>query len=138
MKPENYVLRIEEWNKKYEISDTAYIFDELSVEDLEELKKLDELGLVWTQHGTCENEQISFGMHELTGSGCGCWTTYAFHVGKHKGEEDFIDVEAYLPCSVCNPDGDGEGDPSCKGPEEVEGAETSDGCEEGFVQWYFT
>jgi len=138
MQAQEYLDIIARWKKTYQISEERdYVLDELSKEDMVELERLDKQGLVWTQHSTCENEQISFGMHTFGGSGCGCWQTYCFYVGQTKGEEQFIDVTAYEPCPVCNAGGEGDGDPDCEGPEVPEGAETSEGCEEGWVQWYF-
>jgi hypothetical protein len=54
---------IKDWQKRVQDQKRRhYVLDELTLEQIDELKKLDEQGLVWTQHGTCENEMVSFGM----------------------------------------------------------------------------
>jgi hypothetical protein len=139
-----YVQAIKDWKEKYKITGKFCVLDELTLEQIDELKKLDEQGLVWTQHGTCESEMVSFGMkifgdHALTGSkssGCGCYQTDSFYVAGEKGSDDYIAMGAYEPCPVCNEDGEGDGDENCSGPPSVEGAE-SDGCEDGWIQYYF-
>ncbi len=139
-----YVQIVKSWREEYKIKQDAYILDELTLEQIDELKRLDEKGLVWTQHGTCESEMVSFGMtifgdHALTGrksSGCGCYQTYCFYVGEEEGSDDYIHMGAYEPCPVCNEDSEGDGDENCSGPPSVEGAE-SGGCEDGWIQYYF-
>ena len=139
-----YVEAIKDWQKKYKIKEDIYVLDELTLEQIDELKKLDDQGLVWTQHGTCESEMVSFGMtifgdHALTGSkasGCGCYQTYCFYVGEEKGSDEYISMGAYEPCPVCNEDGEGDGVENCSGPEPVEGAEFFE-CQDGWIQWYF-
>ena len=139
-----YVQAIKDWQEKYKIKKEDYILEDLTLEQLDELKKLDEQGLVWTQHGTCENEMVSFGMtifgdHALTGqvaSGCGCYQTYCFYVGEEKGYDEYIAMGAYEPCPVCNEDGEGDGKENCPGPDPVEGAEFFE-CQDGWIQWHF-
>lgn len=131
----------------YEVDfDNPILHDELTQDQYEYLTRADEFGLVWTQHGTCEDEQISngfkiFGNCELTGSkssGCGCFQSYCYYVAKRSfdGEHESAYVGRYLPCSACNPDGEGEGDPECKGPEIPKGADMFE-CSEGWIQWHF-
>lgn len=134
--PQHYLDEIARWRKQYKIqTEKDYIADDLSDEERTELEKLDKEGRVWTEHSTCDREQITLGMHFYNNS-C-CWQSYSFYVSEKKGQEEYIDTTAYLPCSVCNPDGEGDGDPDCEGPEIPEGADTSDGCEDGWVNWYF-
>lgn len=141
---------LEELNELIEIYEidfnTPILHDELTQEQLDSLNDLNDKGLVWTQHGTCENEQISNGFHifgycQLTGnkpSGCGCYQSYCYYVAKkpYDGNYESAYVERYLPCTVCNLDGESEGDPNCKGPEKPKGAHF-DECETGYIQWYF-
>lgn len=139
-----YVQSVKSWKEEYRIKDVMYVLDDLTLEQIDELKKLDEQGLVWTQHGTCESEMVSFGMkifgyHALTGSqssGCGCFQTYCFYVGEEEGSDDYIDMGAYAPCPVCNEDGEGDGQVGCKGPEEIEGAYFEE-CQDGWIDWHF-
>lgn len=147
---EQYEL-YQNWLKDYEIDlDKTVIHDEMTTKDMAKLEMLDKKNLVWTQHGTCEDEVISggfkiFGECQLTGqesSGCGCYQSQVYYVAKvpHDGDDDhynYIPVSAYLPCPVCNPDGEGEGDPDCEGPEVPEGVDMADGCDEGFFQCYW-
>lgn len=139
-----------DWLKYYKIDlDKTIIHDEMTAKDKALLEALDEKNLVWTQHGTCEDEVISgsfkiFGDCQLTGqesSGCGCFQSQAYYIASvpHDGSEEYtyIPVSSYLPCSLCNADGEGEGDPDCEGPEIPEGVDCSDGCEDGFVQCYW-
>ena len=134
MQPQDYLDEIERWKKQYKVSNDVYVIDEMSSDELADLEKLDKEGRVWTEHSTCENDMITLGM--VFYDSC-CWSSYAFYVSEEKGSEEYVDTTKYLPCSVCNADGEDDDDPDCEGPEVPEGAETSDGCEEGWVQWYF-
>ena len=139
-----YVKAIKDWQEEYKIKEEIYVLDELTLEQIDDLQKLDDLGLVWTQHATCESEMVSFGMtifgdHDLTGSkasGCGCYQTYCFYVGEVKGKDDYISMGAFESCPVCNADGEGDGVESCPGPEPLDGA-YFDECEDGWIQWHF-
>jgi hypothetical protein len=88
--------------------------------------------LVWTDHGTCENNQISNGFRVYGGSGCGCWQTYGWYIATNPWvglDSEFIsiDTEGSSSCEVCNEDGEDEAiNPECK---ECEG--------EGYVHYYF-
>ena len=148
MTPEDYLAEIQDWTTEYGIDMSKYIsHDELTQSQLDTLRELDEKKLVWTEHGTCEDNAVSngftiFGDCSLTGqtsSGCGCFQSYGYYIATIPCESDFesIRVTAYLPCSVCNPDGEGEDFPEeCPGPDTPELADRSE-CEEGFINWYF-
>lgn len=87
---------------------------------------------VWTDHSTCDNEQLTSGFHVFNNS-C-CWNTHGWHITEVASTPDnYVTTSSYLPCPVCN----GEGEDGCPGPDAIDGAEISDGCEEGHVQWYF-
>jgi hypothetical protein len=139
-----YVKAIKDWQEEYKINEDVYVLEELTLEQIDELRELDKKGLVWTQHGTCESEMVSFGFnifgdHALTrskSSGCGCYQTYCFYVGEEAGSVDYISMGAYEPCPACNEDGEGDGVENCPGPDEVEGASFSD-CQDGWINWYF-
>ena len=150
MNASNYVEQINNWLTSYGIDFTKSIdHEEMSQEQYEQLQELDKSRLVWTEHSTCEQSQYTNGLHvfgdssllEQEASGCGCWQSQAYHIGNNpwQGSEDtsiFISTTAYLPCDVCNPLGDGDGEEGCEGPEIPEGADRSD-CEGGMVNWYF-
>jgi hypothetical protein len=143
--PEEYLLYIQEWIEEYGIDFDKYVsHDEMTQEQYDMLVELDKQGLVWTEHGTCEDNMYSFGFSvfgdcsllKQESSGCGCYQSYGYYIGTVEGSEEYITSTAYLPCSVCNPDGEGEGVEDCEGPEVPEGAGSS-GCDGGFINWYF-
>lgn len=147
MTPEDYLGDIAIWLDEYGIDfDKSIDHESMTQAQHDMLKKLDEQGLVWTEHSTCEDSMYSpgfkiFGDCKLLNqeaSGCGCWQSYAYHIGTEPCSEydDSIWCTAYLPCSVCNPDGEGEGEEDCEGPDVPEGAGGGE-CESGFVNWYF-
>ena len=146
MSVEEHYAEYKKWLEEYKIDlDKVILHEDLTAEDKLMLEKLDTKNLVWTQHGTCENEQVStgfsiFGDCQLTGqvsSGCGCFQSYCYYIAKvpHNSDE-YIDVAAYLPCPICNADGEGEGAEDCEGPEVPEGVDGGE-CEGGFIQWYW-
>ena len=135
------------WKQWYPIVKTI-IADEMTQAQRKELDKLDKKNLVWTQHGTCDNERITAEFIEFEGSGCGCYVSYAYHVSDkpHKGDDDFYDgvmVEVDVECPVCNKDGEWEGDNEgeCPGPDlsliDLHEIETT-GCEYGMIKFYLT
>ena len=145
--PEDLVVFRDEWIEEYGIDWMNPInHDELTQEQFDRLTELDKEKLVWTAHGTCEDDQASpgfkiFGDCSLTGaeaSGCGCWQSREYYIAKNPWQEEYesISLTAYLPCSVCNADGEGEGEEGCEGPEVPEGANRSE-CDFGHVNWYF-
>ena len=145
--PEELVAYRDEWIEEYGIDwKNPIANDEMTQAQYAMLTKLDEKKLVWTEHGTCEDNNASpgfkiFGDCKLTGqesSGCGCYQSYSYYIAKEPWEQDYeyIAMTAYLPCSVCNPDGEGEGVEGCEGPKIPEGVDRSD-CDMGFVNWYF-
>lgn len=146
---EELVAERDEWIEEYGIAwgseadkSKYFVYDEMSQSDRDMLKKLDEQGLVWTNHSTCEDEMFTAGYHEFTGSGCGCWQTYSYHVASkpHSGDDyEAVKATAYTPCPVCNEDGEGDGEEGCEGPELPEtkyGVDLGDGCEDGWIQVY--
>ena len=150
--PEDLVAFRDEWIEAYGVAwgrdagDDIISIDELTDENYARLKELDEKHLVWTNHSTCEDDYFTPGFHvfgdcqylEQESRGCGCWQTHAWYIAKEpwEDENERIDATAYLPCSVCNPDGEGEGVEGCEGPEIPEGADR-DECMDGHVHWYF-
>ncbi len=125
---EDYQDAWNDWYSGYEIGD----FIEYSDENWEKVQKMDP-HLIWTSHSTCEDEKVSAGIHLFQNS-C-CWDTYGWYVAKKPWEGDpdnhyeSYNATAYLPCHICNPEGEGdEGDfnPEC---EYCEG--------EGYVNHYF-
>ena len=99
MSPEEYLEEIETWTEEYGIDFTKSIgHEEMTQAQHEMLKKLDKEGLVWTEHSTCEDSMYSpgfkiFGDCKLLNqeaSGCGCWQSYAYHIGTEPcSEYDF-------------------------------------------------
>lgn len=137
----------DEWEEDYPIVKTI-IADEMTEAERSELQELDKQNLVWTQHGTCEREAITAEFIEFTGSGCGCYTSYAYHVSSksHEGESNqysglYTEVDVY--CPICNKDGDFENeDEDCPGPDlslisaiNFEKIDTQ-GCEDGVIRFY--
>lgn len=144
---EDLVAERDAWIEEYGIAwgtDTEgkiYIHDEMSQADHAKLKKLDKKKLVWTNHSTCEDEFFTPGYHIFAGS-C-CWFTHSFYVAERpwEDENERIYATAYMPCPVCNADGEGEGEEDCEGPAELPktkyGVELmDDGCEDGYIQVY--
>lgn len=134
------------WIEEYGIKWTDdWLLEELTMEKLEELKKLDEQKLVWTNHQTCEDDYWTPGLHifgdcqllDQKAGGCGCWQTYSFLVAEKPwvDEDERIAATASLPCPVCNADGEGEGDDECEGPEIPEGVDGGE-CNGGYVSWF--
>lgn len=145
--PVIYAAVYGEWIDEYEI-DTDNSIDNggMTQEQHDMLVELDKQKLVWTEHGTCEDNEITPGFKvfgdcsllKQTASGCGCWQSHYYYIGKKpwSDENERVKVDAYLPCSVCNPEGEDDGVEGCEGPEPVEGAGRSD-CDSGFINWYF-
>lgn len=142
----DYQEEFDDWFELYDIQlDRTIVADEATPEQMSMLEELDKKNLVWTEHGTCEDEMISPGLtilgdFALTGqkaTGCGCWQTYCFYVAAEPYDDSvredssqWIYASVHLPCSKCNPKGENEDeesyDPDC---EECEG--------EGFATHYF-
>jgi hypothetical protein len=132
----------DKWAKDYGIDfDKSVEYSEITESEYKMLEKLDNKGLVWTQHGTCEDEMLSpglsvfgdFPLHDQKASGCGCWQSFYFHIAKvaHEGDAtSWVNASAYLPCSKCNPDGENDDEDSYNSEcEECEG--------QGFGHHYF-
>lgn len=131
---QSYVNEYKEWQETYR----PIKFVEYSEENLKLMEGQDPL-YVWTDHDTCENSQMTSGLHFFGDPPSCCWTTHGWHIVEVANESDYdsVAISAYLPCPVCNEDGDGEGAEDCVGPEPIDGAEMSNGCEDGWIQWYF-
>lgn len=135
---QEYKEQYQEWVKEYGIDFTKSVeHDTMTQEQYDMLSKLNEDGLVWTEHGTCEDTFITEGFKifgscsllDQKASGCGCWQSYAYYIGNKVCSTDWIQITASLPCSICNPDGEDEEDsfdPDC---EECEG--------EGYAHHWF-
>lgn len=132
---------IEEFGIHWEGGQGVYYHEEISQSDHLKLEELGKKNLVWTHHGTCQNEMITSEYLVFEGTGCGCYQSRTYYVAEkpHDGNSDYsIEVTAFLPCTVCNPDGEGQGEEECEGPKLPEtsyGVDMSD-CEEGWVQFY--
>ena len=141
---EEVVAERDEWIEKYRIDwdgtknkGLKTVLDEMTQADHARIKKLAEEGLVWTNHATCDGEYFTAGYHIFEGSGCGCWITHSFVIAEVPEVDEYERVYStyYVNCPVCNKDGEGEGDPDCKGPELPEskyGVDSSD-CEDGYL-----
>ena len=88
------------WRETYKVGE----FLENSEENRSKLEKLD-TRYVWTDHGTCENTQVTCGYTIYAGM-C-CWVSNGWYVGEvpwepKNGDVENIyisyDVDAYLPC----------------------------------------
>jgi len=104
-----------EWYEDYQIGE----FIEYSDENWEKVRSMDPR-YVWTNHSTCEDEQVTNGAHVYTGS-C-CWETFGWYVagkpwsGDSETYFESYKASAYLACTICNPDGEGDEvdfDPEC-------------------------
>lgn len=126
---EDYQSFFEDWKSDFDIVE----FYEFSDDNKDIVEKIDP-HLVWTQHGTCEDNKITNGFKTYS-SGCGCWTTHGWWVGKESwlesfaGEETFIqiDASAMFNCLDCNPDGEYDYD-------KIEQCTTCEG--DGYTTWY--
>ena len=117
------------------------VLEDMTQADHARIKKLAEEGLVWTNHSTCDGDFFTAGYHIFEGTGCGCWVTYSFYIAEvpEFSEDERYHATAYIPCPICNADGEGEGEEGCEGPELPEteyGVDLADGCEEGQIQVY--
>ncbi len=124
---EDYQTMWNEWYEDYGIKE----FIEFSDENWEKVQKMDP-HLVWTNHSTCEDEQVSAGA-SLFKNSC-CWDTFGWYIASEAWEGDpdnhyeSINASAYLPCPKCNPDGEDDG---------VEGCDEPDCDGTGFINYYF-
>lgn len=131
-----YKQEYDGWLEEYQID----IFLEFNEENQKIVERMDPR-LVWTEHGTCETPQVTSGVH-IYNSGCGCWETFGWHIGKvqWEPENDKLDetyicykTSVYLECPTCNPDGENENViEGCPGDEELGGE-----CEDGWITYYF-
>lgn len=144
---EELVAERDAWIEEYGIGwgqegdNKVYVIDEMTQAEHKLVKKLDKKKLIWTNHSTCENEMFTPGMQIFSENSC-CWSSYAFYVASKpwEDENERVDSTAYLPCPVCNADGEGDGDEDCEGPAELPetkyGVDIADGCEEGWINVY--
>lgn len=122
---EEYEKNYNDWVETYKPKE----FIEYSHEDYEKLQSHDEK-YIWTNHGTCEEEQFTNGCHEYK-SNCGCWDNFGWWICENPWEGNsaslFISTEYRGECPECNADASEENiNPDC---EECEGS--------GYVQIYF-
>lgn len=124
---EDYQSLWDDWQQDYQIQEE---FLEYSDENWAKVQAMDPQ-YVWTNHSTCEEEQVTNGATIY--SGC-CWQTFGWYIGNTPWDGDaenhfeYVQVSATLPCPKCNPDGDDDGDEDCDEPE----------CEgEGYITHYF-
>jgi len=130
--PQEYAEQRKQWEKSYK----PVKFVEYSAENYKNMKSQDPR-YVWTEHDTCDGSYLTAGFHFFGDPPFCCWTTFGWHIAEVASiSEDTVVTSAFIPCSVCNPDGEGDGDPNCEGPEIPEGADGGE-CEDGWVQWYF-
>jgi len=107
MTPEEYQEVWNNWHSEYEIGD----FIEYSEENWEKVQTMD-THYIWTSHNTCEDEMVTSGTRLFQNS-C-CWDTFGWYVAKKPWEGDpdtyyeSHKASAYLPCHLCNPDGEGD------------------------------
>jgi hypothetical protein len=114
----------DDWLKEYE--NVEYI--EFSEEAWERVQQLNPR-LVWTDHSTCGESKVTAGANWFKNA-C-CWDTFGWYIMANPwdGPDDAyhsVDTSAYLPCIVCNADGEDDLDPNC---EECEG--------DGYINHYF-
>lgn len=124
------------WRETYKIGE----FLEDSDENRAKLEKMDPR-YVWTDHGTCESTQVTSGYTIYAGM-C-CWISNGWYVGEVpwepkngdlEGTYISFDVDKYLSCPSCNPEGDEENiAENCPGDENFPDSE----CDEGYIQYYF-
>jgi hypothetical protein len=143
-----YAAYVSEWVEEYGIDFLKSVSnEEMTQEQHDMLVELNKNNLVWTEHGTCEDSMYTPGFRVIgdcslldqKAGGCGCWQSYAYHIGTAPwiDENESVLCTVYIPCEVCNPEGEAEDFPDgCPGPETPVGADRGD-CEEGFVHWYF-
>lgn len=120
----DYKAEYDTWFKSYSIEKARWI--ENSEDAWEQVQKLDPR-LVWTEHSTCEDNQVTPGAHNFAGS-C-CWETFGWYHSEipWQDEDEYVRASVYLPCGECNKGGEeDEGDPECA---------SCDG--EGYVHHYF-
>lgn len=130
-----YKEEYEAWQSEYEV----YDYLENTEENWEKVQKMDPQ-LVWTDHGTCEDPQITSGARMYAGK-C-CWETYGWHLAKKKWEIDgdvdntyhYYKTGTYSECPSCNPDGEAEeGAEDCPGDENFPECE----CYDGYINYYW-
>lgn len=126
---EDYQAFFEDWKSDFGITE----FYEFSDENNKIVEGIDP-HLVWTQHGTCEDNKITNGFKTYK-SVCGCWETHGWWVGTESwlesfaGEDTFIqiDASANILCKTCNSEGDYDN-------EKIEQCKNCDG--QGCTYWY--
>lgn len=124
------------WYKDYGITD----YLDNTPENWEKVQQMD-THLVWTDHGTCEDPQVTSGARMYNGH-C-CWDTYGWHIGTIPWEDGFTGPDdtyisfkcgTYSNCPTCNPEGENdEGPEGCPGDEEFPDCE----CYDGYINYYW-
>ncbi len=127
----------EDWQKDYKIGE----YLENTEENRAKLEAMDPR-YVWTDHGTCEDPQVTSGYRLYSPTSC-CWDNYGWYLAEvpwepHNGNIDdtFIvyKTATYSSCPSCNPDGEAdEGAENCPGDENFPDYE----CEDGYIHYYF-
>lgn len=123
---------LEEEQKAYQEWVDTYnpkTFIEYSHEEYERVSKEYDSKYVWTNHGTCENEQFTNGCQEYN-SNCGCWDNFGWWICENPWEGEamslYVSTEYRGECPECNADSSDENiNADC---EECEG--------EGYIQVY--
>lgn len=133
---QGYKQEYDDWYSEYEI----YTYLEFNEENQKRVESMDPR-FVWTDHGTCEDPQVTSGFH-LYNSGCGCWENFGWHIGKVQWEPEngsldqtyiYVKTSISLECPTCNPDGENDaGAEGCPGDDLI-----GEGCEDGYVHYYF-
>lgn len=123
-----------DWQEEYGIGE----FLENTAENRAKLEQMDP-HLLWTDHGTCEDEQVTAGYHIFSEHSC-CWDNYGWYIASIPwvGDVDSTHISykvgAYLPCPSCNPDGESEDHvDDCPGDEEFPDCE----CSDGHINYYW-
>ena len=102
-----------EWQKKYKVGE----YLDNSPENWKKVQSMDP-AYVWTNNSTCEEEMISNGVHDYTGS-C-CWQTFGWYISEipcPTDENPFIATSIAVLCLSCNPEADEDkedGEPDCE------------------------
>jgi hypothetical protein len=134
---EAYRDEYESWKESFEV----YAYLENTPDNWEKVQKMD-TRLVWTDHGTCEDPQITSGASMYAGK-C-CWDTYGWHIAKKQwdvwpdGPErtyESYKTGTYSHCPSCNPDGEEDfvESENCPGDENFPDCE----CNEGWINYYW-
>ena len=133
---QDYLDEYNYWREEYGIGE----FIENTPENWEKVQQMDRR-LMWTDHGTCEDPQVTSGAN-MYSNRC-CWETYGWYVAEKPWEEGSGGIDQtyisfktslYTYCPTCNPEGENEeGAEGCPGDTEI----AHEGCEDGWIRYYF-